>query len=263
MLKLILEKLKRCRRVCNPQVLVGLMGIALLCVLPLHTGSHFSSFLSKSQPISHLQPLEYQDLMPYKLSGTRKRKLSSPQSFHSGSADGRSLALANDTCICCKLMNINAGGLSIIFVAEGFVATPYRCPAGVISQGFGSTILLDGTRVKMDSPPITEDEGKALLRRHLDHVETGILKFVRVPLNENEFSALCSWTYNLGIGRLQSSTLRAKLNRGERLGAANEFPKWVRAGGRVLRGLVIRREAERQLFLTPISHDPSFKNASF
>jgi lysozyme len=150
-------------------------------------------------------------------------------------------------------MNINAGGLSIITASEGFVPTPYRCPAGVISQGFGSTILLDGTRVKMDSPPITKDEGKALLRRHLDHVETGILRFVRVRLNENEFSALCSWVYNLGIGRLVSSTLRAKLNRGERLNAANEFPKWRRANGRILRGLVIRRELERRLFLTPVT----------
>jgi lysozyme len=157
-------------------------------------------------------------------------------------------------------MQINAGGLSIILVAEGFASTPYRCPAGIASIGYGSTVLLDGRRVKMDSPKVTKDEAKALLRRHLDHVETGILRFVRVPLNENEFSALCSWTYNLGIGRLQSSTLRAKLNRGERLGAANEFPKWRRAGGRVLRGLVIRREAERQLFLTPISYDSSFKD---
>jgi lysozyme len=153
-------------------------------------------------------------------------------------------------------MHINAGGLSIILVAEGFVPTPYRCAAGVASLGYGSTVLLDGSRVKMDSPPVTKDEAKALLRRHLDHVETGILRFVRVPLNENEFSALCSWTYNLGIGNLQSSTLRAKLNRGERLGAANEFGRWVRAGrgGRVLRGLVIRREAERQLFLTPVNY---------
>jgi lysozyme len=115
----------------------------------------------------------------------------------------------------------------------------------------------------MDSKAVTKDEAKALLRRHLDHVESDILRLIRVPLNENEFSSLCSWTYNLGSGRLQSSTLRARLNRNNRLGAANEFPRWVRAGGRVLRGLVIRREVERQLFLTPISHDPSFKNASF
>ena len=150
-------------------------------------------------------------------------------------------------------MNINAGGLSIILVAEGFVATPYRCPAGVISQGYGSTILLDGTRVTMDSKKVTKDEAKALLRRHLDHVESDILRLIRVPLNENEFSSLCSWTYNLGSGRLQSSTLRARINRNDRLGAANEFPKWRRANGRILRGLVIRREAERQLFLTPIA----------
>ena len=148
--------------------------------------------------------------------------------------------------------HINASGLRIITVAEGFSSTPYRCPAGVATQGFGSTRLADGSRVKMGSPPISEDEGKALLRQHLDHVESDIRSLIRVPLNENEFSALCSWVFNLGSGRLQSSTLRAKLNRNERLGAANEFPKWRRANGRILRGLVIRREAERRLFLTPV-----------
>ena len=147
---------------------------------------------------------------------------------------------------------INASGLRIITVAEGFSSTPYRCAGGVATQGFGSTRLADGSRVKMGSPPISEDEGKALLRMHLDRVESDIRKLVLVPLNENEFSALCSFTYNLGSGRLQSSTLRSKLNRGNRLGAANEFPKWRRAGGRILRGLVLRREAERPLFLTPI-----------
>lgn len=258
MLRQILEKLRRYRKVCNPLALVGLMGIALLCVLPLLMPSSSSSYLSKSPPISHSPPPEYQGLMPYKLSGTRKRRLSSPQSYHSGSVAGPSPASANDTCICCKLMNINEGGLSIITAAEGFASAPYRCPAGIASIGYGSTILLNGRRVKMDSPKVTEAEAKALLRRHLDHVETGILRFVRVALNENEFSALCSWTYNLGIGRLQSSTLRAKLNRNERLGAANEFPKWRRAGGRVLRGLVIRRELERQLFLTPVTIGDSY-----
>jgi len=106
----------------------------------------------------------------------------------------------------------------------------------------------------MDSPPVTKDEAKALLRRHLDHVESDILRVVRVPLNQNEFSALCSFVYNLGISRLISSTLKMRLNRNERLGAANEFPKWRRANGRILRGLVIRREAERQLFLTPVDY---------
>jgi lysozyme len=103
----------------------------------------------------------------------------------------------------------------------------------------------------MDSPKVTEVEAKALLRQHLDHVERDIRKLVRIKLNENEFSALCSWTYNLGSGRLQSSTLRAKLNRNDRIGAANEFPKWRRAGGKILRGLVRRRALEQKLFLTP------------
>jgi len=155
-------------------------------------------------------------------------------------------------------MNINEGGLSIITAAEGFASAPYRCPAGIASIGYGSTILADGSRVKMDSPPVTKDEAKALLRRHLDHVESDILRVVRVPLNQNEFSSLCSFVYNLGIGRLQHSSLRSKLNRGERLNAANEFPKWRRAGGRVLRGLVIRRELERRLFLTPVTTGDSY-----
>ena len=148
-------------------------------------------------------------------------------------------------------MNINATGLSIITDSEGFFSAPYRCPAGIPSVGYGSTRLLDGSRVTMDSPKVTKNEAKALLRRHLDHVEAAILQLIRVSLNENEFSSLCSWTYNLGSGRLQSSTLRAKLNRNNRLGAANEFPKWRRAGGKIMRGLVIRRERERRLFLTP------------
>jgi lysozyme len=176
-----------------------------------------------------------------------------PPSSHSGLVDGPSPASVNDSCICCKLMQINAGGLSIITDSEGFVPTPYRCPAGIASIGYGSTRLLDGSRVTMDSPKVTKNEALDLLRRHLDHVEGDILRLIRVSLNENEFSSLCSWTYNLGSGRLQSSTLRAKLNRNERLGASQEFPKWRRAGGRVLRGLVIRRELERRLFLTPVS----------
>ena len=158
-----------------------------------------------------------------------------------------------DDCICCILMTdkINKSGLHIIVAFEGFAERAYLCPAGIPSIGFGSTRLADGSRVTMDSPKITEAEAKILLRQHLDHVEMAIRKLVRVELNENEFSALCSFTYNLGSGRLQSSTLRAKLNRNDKLGAANEFPKWRRAGGRILRGLVRRRALEQKLFLTP------------
>jgi len=246
--------LKRYRKVCNPLAVSLLTGIALVFVLLLPTHFSYSSFLSKSPLISHSPPLEYQVWTPPNLSSMKMSKPSLPPSFLFGSADEPSPASLNDTCICCKLMQINAGGLSIILVAEGFVATPYRCPAGIASIGYGSTILLDGRRVTMASKAVTKNEAKALLRRHLDHVESDILRVVRVPLNQNEFSALCSFVYNLGISRLISSTLKMRLNRNERLGAANEFPKWRRANGRILRGLVIRREAERQLFLTPVDY---------
>ena len=72
----------------------------------------------------------------------------------------------------------------------------------------------------------------------------------RVKLNQNQFDALVSFTYNLGAGALGSSTLLGKLNRGDFEGAADEFPKWNKAGGKVLNGLVKRRAAERSLFLS-------------
>ena len=96
---------------------------------------------------------------------------------------------------------------------------------------------------------ITEDEGDILLRRGLRSARRAVARLITVPLNANERSALISFTYNIGGGNLQSSTLRAKLNRGDVTGAADEFWKWRRAAGVILRGLVRRREAERALFV--------------
>ena len=76
------------------------------------------------------------------------------------------------------------------------------------------------------------------------------ISIIKTALTENQFSALVSFTFNLGAGALQRSTLRMKLNRGEVQGAADEFPKWLIAGGRILAGLVRRRAAERALFLS-------------
>ena len=147
-------------------------------------------------------------------------------------------------------MKTNAAGLGIIKRFEGFSAEQYLCPAGIPTIGYGSTWDADRNRVTVDHPPVTEAEAEALLQQELDHVEGAIGKLIRVPLTENQFSALASFTFNLGSGNLQSSTLRMKLNRGEYDGAADEFPKWRRAGGKILRGLVRRREEERELFLS-------------
>ena len=144
----------------------------------------------------------------------------------------------------------NARGLSIIKHYEGWSAEPYICPAGYWTIGYGSIWRLDGKRVAGDCDPISQDEGEFLLRREVGHVEQAIRALVRVPLNENQFSALCSWTYNLGSGRLKSSSLRMHLNRGQYDKAAAEFPKWTLAGGKRLQGLVRRRAAEKALFIS-------------
>ncbi len=149
---------------------------------------------------------------------------------------------------------INDAGLEIITHFEGFRAEPYldtlAYPA-VWTVGYGSTRGRDGRPVHEYTLPVTEETAKDLLRRDTEHAERFITRLIRVPLNENELSALISFTYNLGVGNLQKSVLRMKLNRSDRIGAADEFPKWRRAGGRILRGLVRRRAAERELFLAP------------
>jgi len=145
---------------------------------------------------------------------------------------------------------INARGLSIIKTFEGWSPTVYVCPAGVPTIGYGSIWDLDGNRVTMSHPSITKDEGQILLQRELRHIQRAVGQLVNVPLNANQYSALASWTFNLGSGRLQSSTLRRKLNRGDYDGASAEFPKWRRAGGKILKGLVLRRAKEKELFDT-------------
>jgi lysozyme len=146
-------------------------------------------------------------------------------------------------------MRINEIGLNLIKTFEGFRSEPYFC--GVADTiGYGSTWSFDGSRVTLSHPPITKDEAEELLLREVRNSEKAVDRLIKVELNENEHSALQSFVYNLGSGRLQSSTLRRKINRGDFEGAADEFPKWRRAGGKILKGLVLRRAAERKLFLS-------------
>lgn len=127
---------------------------------------------------------------------------------------------------------------------------PYICPAGVPTIGWGSTWGFDGEAITMGHRPITMDEAQALLEQELHHVERVIRKLITVPLTASQHAALASFTYNVGSGNLQASTLRRKINRGDYEGAADEFPKWRKAGGRILRGLVLRRAEERALFIS-------------
>jgi lysozyme len=146
-------------------------------------------------------------------------------------------------------MKTGQAGIELIKRFEGFSSTPYLCPADVPTIGYGNTRRFDGSRVAMDDEPISEADGEALLAHELLSFERSVDKLITAELTQVMFDALVSFTYNLGSGNLQSSTLRMKLNRGNYEGAADEFPKWRKAGGRVLQGLVRRRIAERKLFL--------------
>jgi lysozyme len=96
---------------------------------------------------------------------------------------------------------------------------------------------------------ITPEQAEALLRQDVQAAERAVLRLITVPLTDGQFDALVSFTFNLGAGALQRSTLRRKVNRGDHANVPAEFRKWVWAGGRKLEGLVKRREAELLLYI--------------
>ena len=147
-------------------------------------------------------------------------------------------------------MKINNAGIDLIKKWEGFRSDPYICSGGVWTIGFGATRLLDGRPIQKDTPPVTEQEGLDLLDRQLVSYEKSVSRLIPIDVNENEFSALVSFTYNLGSRSLKASTLRKLIIAGNNEKAADEFPKWCFAGGRKLRGLQLRRLDERRLFLS-------------
>jgi lysozyme len=123
-----------------------------------------------------------------------------------------------------------------------------RTHVDIPTIGWGCT---DGVQMGM---VWTREEAEAALRRELEKFEAGVLRLTTVPLNQNEFDALCLLTYNIGLGNFKSSTLLKKLNKGDRKGAAKQFLVWNKAGGIVLAGLVSRRSREMALFLEPIEN---------
>ena len=146
-------------------------------------------------------------------------------------------------------MRINEAGLEILKSFEGWRSSVYHCGARW-TIGWGSTYDLNGDRITPNHPDIDEIEGEALLRQEIRHVEGTVARVVKAPLNENQFSALCSFTYNVGSGNFFRSTMRQKISRLDYDGAADEFPKWRKSMGKVLPGLVRRRISERGLFLS-------------
>jgi lysozyme len=129
---------------------------------------------------------------------------------------------------------------------EGLRLTAYQDMVGVWTIGYGHT----GPDVKAGLT-ITQQQAEQLLINDLARFNNGVNALVTVKINQNQFDALISFSYNLGLGSLQQSTLLRLLNAGNFQAAADQFPRWDRAGGKEVAGLLARRNAERALFLTP------------
>lgn len=131
---------------------------------------------------------------------------------------------------------------------EGVVLTPYLCPNSVATIGIGATVYEDGRRVSLADPAITRARANQL---HLWTIKNeflpAVLKLCPGIDNANRLAAIIDFTFNLGVGALKSSTLRKCINAGDWAGARVQLLRWNKAGGRVLRGLTLRRQAEAAL----------------
>lgn len=141
-------------------------------------------------------------------------------------------------------MNISQKGINLIKNFEGCRLTAYKCPANILTIGYGHT----GSDVHTGQK-ITQEEAEKLLRQDLIVHCNNVSKLVKVPLNQNQFDALVSFEYNVGYGAFMNSTLLKLLNQKKYKEASEQFGRWKFAGGKILAGLVKRREAEKQLFL--------------
>lgn len=143
-------------------------------------------------------------------------------------------------------MKTNQDGLRLIKTFEGLRLDAYLDSVGIPTIGYGST----GPDIKLGLE-WTHAQADTRLEEDVYRFENGVENCVKVKLNSNQFSALVCFAYNVGIGSLQRSTLLKKLNASDFSGAADEFLRWNKAGGKVLAGLTRRRKAERDLFLKP------------
>ena len=135
--------------------------------------------------------------------------------------------------------------LPVVVRFEGLRLRPYMCSAGVWTVGLGSTRYLDGQPVRATDPPVTREHAYALAVEQLrrDYLPA-VLRLCPGIDSYDRLAGVLSFAYNCGVGALQASTLRRRINAGDWLGAQAEMRKWVRGGGRILPGLVTRRAVE-------------------
>ena len=152
-------------------------------------------------------------------------------------------------------------GIKLIKHFEGCHFKPYLCPANLWTIGFGRVLYPEQTKLKLqdrksfklkdaDNRKWSQEEVDDLLKKDLRRFELGVSRYITVPLKQCEFDSLVSFAYNLGLGTLQASSVRSKLNRGDKEGAIDTLLKYCRAGGKILKGLQRRRTAEADLFFS-------------
>lgn len=146
-------------------------------------------------------------------------------------------------------MQTSEKGIAVIKQFEGCKLTAYQDSVGVWTIGYGWTQPVDGKPIRAGMT-IKQETAERLLKTGLVSYESDVSRLVKVGVTQGQFDALVSFTYNLGARSLSTSTLLRKLNAGDYAGAADEFLRWNKAGGKVLNGLTRRREAERALFLS-------------
>jgi len=158
-------------------------------------------------------------------------------------------------------MNVSPKAIAMIQHHEGIRYKPYKCPARLYTVGVGHVMYPEQGKLKIearDGFPLrpednrvwTKDEVDGLLKFDLARFERGVAQFCPVPLTQGMYDSLVSFSFNVGLGTLQRSTLRQKLLRGDKTGAGEELLKYCMAGGKILRGLQNRRIDERALFLS-------------
>ena len=140
------------------------------------------------------------------------------------------------------LMNLGYNGTKLLKFFEGCRLTAYQDSVGVWTIGYGHT------KGVYEGMTITQEEAEQMLLTELEEYEGYVEKYVTVPLTQNQFDALVVWVYNLGPTNFRNSTLLKELNSGNYTAAGKEITRWNKAGGKVLAGLVKRREAEALLF---------------
>jgi lysozyme len=142
-------------------------------------------------------------------------------------------------------------GLKLIKQFEGFSSKIYLDAVGFPTIGYGHLIKPHEKHLYKNG--ISELDAESILKQDVQVVESAVARFIKTPLTNNQFDALASFTFNVGIGALQRSTLRAKVNRQEHEQVPAEFLRWVYADGKKLSGLIRRRRIESELYVSIIT----------